>query len=444
MAIDDAAKFEIDFRLRQKEGEFQQAVVARERHQGRGAGRRRRGRAGTAGEGERHRRQPRRGRRGDQAGAVSTASHGRSTAADTACTMTAFTGGGFGFPGGGRGGRVAAARTPRRRSRCRRVRNDQVAHCEPSLHDSGERARDRAVLAPQGRGGTLYVRRRCAVRPADAADAVLRAGHAGAAGRRGGRRRLAGAASLRRRHLQRREADRAAGRAGVVGARCRRRSRSSPPRPSARRGRRSGKGAATAASAPSRVPTRPPSADREVRVTVVNDTVGPADTTVRLEVPQGWSATPASQPITFERADESRTVRFDVKPAPTAMNGEFHIRAIATLERADLRSRLRSDRVPAHPPLSHLRQRGGDAESDRRADAGEPEDRLRDGRRRPGAAGHRTAGREGRDDQPGRSRVGQAVAVRRDRHRRPRLRAPRRPARQQPSSAGLRVRMAAR
>jgi hypothetical protein len=65
-------------------------------------------------------------------------------------------------------------------------------------------------------------------------------------------------------------------------------------------------------------------------VTVVNDTVGPAETTVRLEVPRGWSATPASQPITFERADESRTVRFDVKPAPTAMNGEFHIRAIAT------------------------------------------------------------------------------------------------------------------
>jgi NPCBM-associated, NEW3 domain of alpha-galactosidase len=74
----------------------------------------------------------------------------------------------------------------------------------------------------------------------------------------------------------------------------------------------------------------PPSADREVRVTVVNDAVGPADTTVRLEVPRGWTATPASQAIAFERADESRTVRFDVKPAPTAMNGEFHIRAIAT------------------------------------------------------------------------------------------------------------------
>ena len=52
MAIDDAGKFEIDFRLRQKEGEFQQAIAARPRHQDRSAGRRRRGRAGAAGEGD--------------------------------------------------------------------------------------------------------------------------------------------------------------------------------------------------------------------------------------------------------------------------------------------------------------------------------------------------------------------------------------------------------
>jgi len=65
-------------------------------------------------------------------------------------------------------------------------------------------------------------------------------------------------------------------------------------------------------------------------VTVANDTTGPVDTTVRLEVPPGWTATPASQPVKFERADESRTVRFDVKPASTASNGEFHVRAVVT------------------------------------------------------------------------------------------------------------------
>jgi hypothetical protein len=74
----------------------------------------------------------------------------------------------------------------------------------------------------------------------------------------------------------------------------------------------------------------PPAADREIRVTVVNDTTGPADTSVRLNLPPGWTATPSSQPIKFDRADESRTVRFDVKPAATASNGEFHVHATVT------------------------------------------------------------------------------------------------------------------
>src|SRR5439155_37519 len=66
------------------------------------------------------------------------------------------------------------------------------------------------------------------------------------------------------------------------------------------------------------------------RVAVATDTTDPVDTAVRLEVPPGWTATPASQPVKFERADESRTVRFDVKPASTASNGEFHVRAVVT------------------------------------------------------------------------------------------------------------------
>ena len=85
-------------------GEFQQAVAPGQRHQGRGAGRRRRRGAGTAGESERHRRQP---RRGDVAikQVDSTASTG-----DAACAMTAFTGGGFGFPAAAAARRAAARR----------------------------------------------------------------------------------------------------------------------------------------------------------------------------------------------------------------------------------------------------------------------------------------------------------------------------------------------
>jgi hypothetical protein len=67
-----------------------------------------------------------------------------------------------------------------------------------------------------------------------------------------------------------------------------------------------------------------------VRVTVVNDTTGPAETTVRLDTPAGWTATPATQTVAFERADESQTVRFLVKPGLNTPSGEFHVGAVVT------------------------------------------------------------------------------------------------------------------
>ena len=136
---------------------------------------------------------------------------------DAACEMVAFTGGGFGFPGGGRGGRGGANAPPPQPMSS--VRKDQVAHCEPTLTIPADARVSEPYWHREGRGRALHVRRGRAVRPADAADAVLRPGDARAAGRRRGDRGAAGAAPLRRRHLQRREADRAAGRAGVVGPR---------------------------------------------------------------------------------------------------------------------------------------------------------------------------------------------------------------------------------
>ena len=84
----------------------------------------------------------------------------------------------------------------------------------------------------------------------------------------------------------------------------------------------------------------PPVAEREIRVTVLNDTTGPAETSVKLELPQGWSATPAEQPVKFSRSDESQTVRFLVKPASSVGAGEFHVKAIVSAGRPDLRPRL--------------------------------------------------------------------------------------------------------
>jgi LmbE family N-acetylglucosaminyl deacetylase len=108
-----------------------------------------------------------------------------------------------------------------------------------------------------------------------------------------------------------------------------------PAAPSA--AQRSGRGAAPARGArPPATPTPatradgPPPAEREIRVTVVNDTPAAAETMVRLELPPGWTAIPPLQTVKLEREDESRTVRFQVKPSPATSTGTFRVRAIAT------------------------------------------------------------------------------------------------------------------
>jgi hypothetical protein len=47
-------------------------------------------------------------------------------------------------------------------------------------------------------------------------------------------------------------------------------------------------------------------------------------------LPGGWTASPAEHPIKFSRADESQTVRFEVKPAASTEPGEYTVKAIAT------------------------------------------------------------------------------------------------------------------
>jgi len=73
-----------------------------------------------------------------------------------------------------------------------------------------------------------------------------------------------------------------------------------------------------------------PTADREIRVTVLNDTTGSRRTSVKLELPPGWTATPAEQPVKFTRTDESQTVRFLLKPSSSVGAGEFHVGAIVS------------------------------------------------------------------------------------------------------------------
>src|SRR5262249_26282092 len=124
-----------------------------------------------------------------------------------------------------------------------------------------------------------------------------------------------------------------------------------PPaaRPAAGRGRGTGRSGASAPAAPPT--TQQPGADsarggapprpeqksdartpeRELRVTLVNDTPAALDSEVHLEAPAGWTVTPARQSVKFTRSDESLTLRFHVTPAAGTEPGEYHVQAIATV-----------------------------------------------------------------------------------------------------------------
>lgn len=72
------------------------------------------------------------------------------------------------------------------------------------------------------------------------------------------------------------------------------------------------------------------SVEREVFVSVVNGTKGAAEASVALSVPAGWTVTPASAPIAFEKEDEALSARFVVKPSATAKIGDYTLTATVT------------------------------------------------------------------------------------------------------------------
>ena len=74
--------------------------------------------------------------------------------------------------------------------------------------------------------------------------------------------------------------------------------------------------------------TTAPASDREIQVTVTNANKGAADAVAALEAPAGWKVTPASAPVAFAREDAAATVRFRVTPAPGAKPGEYDLKAV--------------------------------------------------------------------------------------------------------------------
>jgi hypothetical protein len=85
------------------------------------------------------------------------------------------------------------------------------------------------------------------------------------------------------------------------------------------------------------IPNQPPAASRqspvlqrEIHVAVTNGTKVAAHVNVALELPQGWKATPASAPIAFSHEDESLTARFTVDAPANVKVGDYGLRAVVT------------------------------------------------------------------------------------------------------------------
>lgn len=104
-----------------------------------------------------------------------------------------------------------------------------------------------------------------------------------------------------------------------------------------------GRGRGATSAPPALPPSLPPPAapgtlpgDREIRVTVVNGSNTPVSSLVRLQLPAGWTATPAEQSVSMSREDESRTIRYQVRPATGTSAGEYRIRAVAAAGEASI------------------------------------------------------------------------------------------------------------
>jgi LmbE family N-acetylglucosaminyl deacetylase len=348
MAIDESAKYEIDYRLRQKEGEFQQAVVL-----AKGIKIEALADDGLVVPGQPVKVDVIVANRGTGDVAIKQVKFD-GFEGPTTCTMTAFTGSPFPFGmGRGRGAPTAPPAPP-----MSSVRRDQVAHCEPTVtiptnarvtepywHRKGEEGRYTFDTdAPFGlptRPSPFYVQVTLGMPGGEEVIDGLAVQHRYEGDIFSGEKRtellVVPALSVRV------SPGIAMIPAAAIRSVARPEGRALPPsvqQPPAR-GRSSRPGATTptgrgpssdrpAPAAPSPPASSAPSPDREIRVTVTNDTTGAAETKVHLDLPSGWTATPREQTASFERQDETRTVRFQIRPAPGTEPGEFHVRAIAT------------------------------------------------------------------------------------------------------------------
>ena len=70
--------------------------------------------------------------------------------------------------------------------------------------------------------------------------------------------------------------------------------------------------------------------EREIHVSVTNGTKAAAQASVALELPAGWKAAPASVPLSFAHEDESLSARFQITAPVQVKTGEYTLRAVVT------------------------------------------------------------------------------------------------------------------
>ena len=340
MAIEEAAKYEVEFRLRQKESEFQLALIAAS-----GIRVEALSNDGVVVPGQ------------DVTVSLTVANHGSAEvtvrqvrfggfASDAACTLTQVTGqgGGRGGRGGGRG--RADAPPPPPPVVVTSLKKDVVGRCEPRLtvpasarisepywHREGEAGRytfdEDAPFGLPFRPTPFYAQVTFGFTGAgkDAVEEVIdglpvQYRYQGDifSGEKRSDLLVVPALSVR-----------VSPEVAIVPAASLRSLPATPaPAPAAPRnpsGRRGGPPVNTPPAPAVAAATTP---SREIRVTVVNGSPAGTQGVVTLDLPKGWTATPAEQPVTMSRPDESQTVRFAVTPAPAAPTGEYHVRAVVT------------------------------------------------------------------------------------------------------------------
>ena len=69
-----------------------------------------------------------------------------------------------------------------------------------------------------------------------------------------------------------------------------------------------------------------------IEVTIGNNLKGSASASVELQLPQGWTSDPQTQPVKFSREDESATVKFALVPPVAPASGETVVKAIVHTE----------------------------------------------------------------------------------------------------------------